>query len=353
MAGLCRMRRQYGAARPVYRRLTMAMKRCPVCGERYSDTYKYCPFCEEEDLEREEEPRRAPARSGRRAGGSRQPNLVTPVLVVLIILMAALLIYLLKGDEIARKLHKDDEADKPGVEDQIPQTPPTVKDPVAKDPVASDPNGADPDAQEPGGNMPDGPDTSEPGDTTPPASPTSSYAAANALPGGLTLTNVASNDFTRGISEGAYRVKVSGGSGSYTWISEDPGIASVDSDGNVTPISAGVTHVLVTDGTRKAVCTVRVTGGGSAPATTPSTGTTQPSTSGGTLKAGAARVVNGGNGVRVRSGPGTNYDILATVPNGGSVQVVQSAGDGWYEITFSNVGGVKTTGYMKGDYLSN
>ena len=26
----------------------MAMKRCPVCGEKYSDTYKECPFCEEE-----------------------------------------------------------------------------------------------------------------------------------------------------------------------------------------------------------------------------------------------------------------------------------------------------------------
>lgn len=333
----------------------MAMKRCPVCGERYSDTYKYCPFCEEEDLEREEEPRRAPSRSCRRVGGSRQPNLVTPTLVVLIVFMAALLIYLLWGDKISEKFHKDDGPDKPGVEDAVPQTPPAVKDPVAKDPVAADPNGTDPDAQEPGGNMPDGPDTSAPGDTTPPASPTSSYAAANALPGGLTLTNVVANDFTRGISEGAYRVKVSGGSGTYTWISEDPGIASVDSDGNVTPISAGITHVLVTDGTRKAVCTVRVTGGGSTPVTTtPSTGTTQPSTSGsGTLKAGMATVINGGNGVRVRSGPSTSYEILATIPNGGSVQVVQSAGDGWYEITFSNVGGVKTTGYMKGEFLSN
>ena len=28
-------------------------------------------------------------------------------------------------------------------------------------------------------------------------------------------------------------------------------------------------------------------------------------------------------------------------------------GDDWYEITFSNVGGVTTTGYMKGEFLSN
>ena len=65
-------------------------------------------------------------------------------------------------------------------------------------------------------------------------------------------------------------------------------------------------------------------------------------------------VVNGGNGVRVRSGPGTSYDILATVPNGGSVRIVRSTGtDDWYEITFSNVGGVTTTGYMKGEFLAN
>ena len=75
---------------------------------------------------------------------------------------------------------------------------------------------------------------------------------------------------------------------------------------------------------------------------------------GGSLKTGKAVVVNGGNGVRVRSGPGTSYDILATVPNGGSVQVVRATGtDDWYEITFSNVGGVTTTGYMKGEFLSN
>ena len=335
----------------------MAMKRCPVCGERYSDTYKYCPFCEEEDLE-QEEPRRAPGRGMQHAAGGRQPNLVTPTLVVLILFMAALLVYLLWGDKIAGKFKKDDELDKPGVEDPIPQTPPAVKDPVAKDPATADPN---PDTQEPDGSMPDGPDANTPDNNTPdanapdtatPAGPTSSYAAANALPGGLTLNKT---DFTRKVSEGAVELRVSGGSGTYTWISEDPGIASVDSSGKVTPISAGNTNVLVTDGSRKAVCIVRVTGGGSAPSTTaPSTtpSTTTPS-SGGSLKAGPATVVNGGNGVRVRSGPGTNYEILATVPNGGSVQVVQSVGNDWYEITFSNVGGVKTSGYMKGEFLSN
>jgi len=35
------------------------------------------------------------------------------------------------------------------------------------------------------------------------------------------------------------------------------------------------------------------------------------------------------------------------------VKIVKSAGDGWYEITFSGPGGRDTTGYMKGDYLAN
>ena len=326
----------------------MAMKRCPVCGERYSDTYRYCPFCEEEEMEREEEPRRVPSRSGRRVGGSRQPNLVTPTLVVLILLMAALLIYLLWGDKIAEKFKKDDEPDQPGVENTVP-TPPEVKDPVAADPNLVDP--VDPVDPEPDGNMPDNPDTVTPPVTVPPANPVSSFETANALPGGLTLSK---SDFTRSVSEGAWQLKVSGGSGTYTWISQDPGIASVDSSGSVTPISAGNTTILVTDGSKKATCIIRVTGGSSTGTTsTPSTGTSGSGSTGGALKAGPATVINGGNGVRVRSGPGTSYDILATVPNGGSVRVGQSAGDGWYEITFSNVGGVTTTGYMKGEFLSN
>ncbi len=37
----------------------MAMKRCPDCGEKYSDTYKYCPFCEEEEVLRKGKDREA------------------------------------------------------------------------------------------------------------------------------------------------------------------------------------------------------------------------------------------------------------------------------------------------------
>lgn len=347
----------------------MTMKRCPVCGERYSDTYKNCPFCEEEEYEEEEQQeivRRpilregvpSPGRGGRSAYG-----IVTPILIVLIVLMATLLVYLLYGDKIADKLSSkappDDSGD-PAI--TTPVQPPSgttpAKDPAGTGPDGTEPGGTGPDSGEPagtpdGGSMPEGSGGTASGGDAPNGG--MSYASAAALPGGLTLNNT---DFTRPVSAGPYQLRVSGGTGTYSWISEDPAIATVSSDGTVTPVARGVTNVVVTDGSKKAICIVRVTGG-SAPApsgggTTAAPGTTEaPASSGGSLKTGKAVVVNGGNGVRVRSGPGTDHDILATIPNGGSVQVTSDAGNGWYAITFTATGGVTTAGYMKGEYLAN
>ena len=256
---------------------------------------------------------------------------------------------------------------------------------AAGDPAVTDPDDPDPDASsEPGetetpddGSMPEGGNaggtssggtssggTSSGGTNSGGTSGTSgmSYASAAALPGGLTLSRT---DFSRKVSEGDWQLKVSGGTGTYTWISENPSIAKVSSDGTVTPVASGTTNVVVTDGSKKAICIVRVSGsassGGTSSGGTSSGGTSSGGTSSGggsaapsgSLRTGRATVINGGNGVRVRSGPGTNYEILATIPNGGSVQVVSSAGNDWYEITFTAVGGVTTSGYMKGEFLSN
>ena len=84
----------------------MAMKRCPICGEKYSDTYKDCPFCEEEEALREGEQLR---RSGHRTARSRQFSLITPTLIVLILIMAGLLVYLLYGDQIKERFGKNDQ----------------------------------------------------------------------------------------------------------------------------------------------------------------------------------------------------------------------------------------------------
>ena len=321
----------------------MAMKRCPVCGEKYSDTYKECPFCEEEEALREGEKLRR-SRGGHRASRSRQFSLITPTLIVLILIMAGLLVYLLYGDQLAEKFKKGGETATPPTEDVTPVKPaPTEQ----EKPDVTEP---EPSEEEPGAMPEEDPNAAPGSSTTAPTAPAAQtdYDKMMALPSGLTLSTT---DFTlKNVGETA-TIKVSGGSGSYTWASEDEGVASVDGSGKVTAISRGTINIVVSDGSKKGVCIVRCSISGSAAAAPSGSGTTAASGSG--LQAGSAKVINGGNGVRVRSGPGTNYDILATIPNGGSVKIVESAGDGWYKITFSDVGGATATGYMKGEFLAN
>ena len=309
----------------------MAMIRCPKCGEKYSDTSRECPFCEEEQaLLDGEEIRRSPRR-GRRAAHSRQFNLITPTLIVLILLMAGLLIYLLYGDKLAEKFGGEKAPETP-VEDVTPGTMP------------EEPDVQEPD--DPSGIMPEEPDTPPQDEPEQPAEQEpSDYETAAKLPNGLSLSTT---DFTLKSLGESHTIRVSGGSSTYQWMSQDDGIASVDQNGKVVAVSNGTVNVLVTDGSKKAVCIVRVNAAGGTTTTTPAA----PAESG-ALKAGPAVVVNGGNGVRVRSGPGTNYEILASVSNGADIQIVESAGDGWYKITFSGAGGKITTGYMKGDFLKN
>ena len=306
----------------------MAMKRCPVCGEKYSDTYKNCPFCEEEAALRGGGKVR---RGGRRTAGKQKVNLLTPTLIILILIMAALLIYLLFGDRFQKE---PDKQAAPPVEEVQPQQP------EVEAPIDTEPEGS---------GMPEDPEGTEqdPGTTTAPAA--SKYETASKLPDGLTLSTT---DFTLKAAGETHTIQVSGGSGSYTWLSDDDGVASVDQTGKVTAISRGTINVLVTDGSKKAVCIVRCSFSGTL-TTTPGTGTGTGTAASGTLHTGSAVVINGGNGVNVRSDPSTDHAPLATVPNGASVQIIGSAGDGWYKITFSGVGGVETAGYMKGDFLKN
>ncbi len=315
----------------------MAMKRCPVCGEKYSETYKNCPFCEEEAaLQQGGEIRRNGAgKGGRRvARKGQQPNLLSPILIVLIVVMAALLTYLLFGDRIAGWLAGDGSGSQ--TETVTPVEPSTGDGETDDGETADGVMPEDPDLTE-------DPDTGETGET---GAAELDYAAAAALPEGLTLS---STDFTLFSAGETNALTVSGGSGTYQWFSEDEGVASVDADGVVTAVSSGNVEIVVTDGEHKGTCIVRVRAASSSTGST-STGSGSAESSG--LTAGPAVVVNGGNGVRVRSGPGTDYEALATVPNGSSVQIVESAGNGWYKITFAGAGGAATEGYMMGEYLA-
>ena len=299
----------------------MAMKKCPVCGEKYSDTYRSCPFCEEEKNFRR-------GKSPKRKGGHRVsqggPCLLSPMLVIAIVLMAALLIYLLFGKAIGEKLGWG-------------QNPAGSENPG----IVSSEDGSSSGASSSGASS----SGEEPVVDPEPAGLT--YEAAFALPDGLTLSKT---DYSTNVGDPDVTLSVSGGSGSYTWLSENDAIATVSESGTVTAVAGGTINILVTDGNQKAVCIVRVKGG-SAPVT-PTT-PVDPAPSGGSLKLGAATVINAPGGVNVRSGPGTENAAIASLVNGNEVTIKADAGNGWYEITFVGNGGVDTDGYVKGEFLAN
>ena len=301
----------------------MAMKKCPACGEKYSDTYRTCPFCEEEkNLRRGKSPRR---RGGHRVspGG---PSFLSPVLVAAIVLMALLLLYLLFGKAIGEKLGWG-------------QNPAGSEDPGIVSSQGGSSSGASSSGASSGGASSSG---EEPVVDPEPAGLT--YEAAFALPDGLSLSKT---DYSTNVGDPAVTLSVSGGSGSYTWLSEDEAIAAVSDSGEVTAAANGTVNILVTDGNRKGLCIVRVKGGG-----TPVTPEPEPDPSG-TLRQGAATVINAPGGVNVRSGPGTENEAIASLVNGNSVTVKADAGNGWYEISFAGNGGVETSGYVKGEFLQN
>ena len=278
----------------------MAMKTCPVCGEKYSDTYRSCPFCEEEkNFRRGKGPKRKGGHRVRQGG----PSLLSPMLVIAILLMAVLLIYLLFGKAIGEKLG------------------------WGQNPAGSEPSGAVSSQGSSGasssGASGSGASSSGEEPVVDPEPAGLTYEAALALPDGLTLSKT---DYSTNVGDPDVTLSVSGGSGSYTWLSENDAIATVSESGKVTAVANGTVNILVTDGNQKAVCIVRVKGG-SAPAT-PTT-PTDPTPTGGSLKLGAATVINAPGGVNVRSGPGTENEAIASLVNGNEVTIKADAGNGW------------------------
>ena len=314
----------------------MAMKRCPDCGEKYSDSYKYCPFCEEEEILKE-----GKGRGSRRARQSKGFSVLTPVLIVLIIVMAGLLMFLLKSD----KQPTEPVTPQPGVE-----TPDNTADPGSTE---------DPDNTTDPGVIPDEPDTepADPDTNTNSGSNTNTNTSTNtgAAGGEATIVNaetgvnVRPDASTNGAAiaslKNGDKVQVvrDAGNGWYEITFSGPGGRDTSGyvKGDFLSTTAGSSTTTTT----------------TTPSTTTNTNTTTSgsgtSTSGGSLKTGSAKVTNAAGGVNVRPGPSASGTPVASLKNGDAVQVIKSAGDGWYEITFTGPGGKDTSGYMKGDYLTN
>lgn len=209
----------------------MAMKRCPVCGEKYSDTYRSCPFCEEEAAMRSgDAPRR---RGGGRRVAGKGGGVLSPILILVILILSGLLIYLFFGDAIAQRFFGNSSGNQAAVSSGVSSA-------------------------ESSSSAITEPDVSEP----------SSSKSEDTVP--ETAVTLSKEDFTLNAGE-TYTLTAANGGGKYTWESTDDGVASVSEDGKVTAISSGTATISVTDGYTTAECIVRVKG--TASGTTTSDGT--------------------------------------------------------------------------------
>ncbi|BAK98544.1 hypothetical protein OBV_13460 [Oscillibacter valericigenes Sjm18-20] len=219
----------------------MAMKRCPVCGEKYSDTYKYCPFCEEEEAMKGERPLHR--RGGKRSSSRKDPSILTPVLIIVILVLALMLGWLFFGDSIKEKLGGGAASGASSSQSSQSQS------------------GGSSASSSGSASLPESGDSSlNPDSSTGTGTGTGELSVEEvaALPDTLTLSTT---DFTIPVGDPAVKLTATGGSGTYTWYSEDDGIASVDENGTVTAVSAGTINIYATDGTGKGLCIVRVKSG--------------------------------------------------------------------------------------------
>lgn len=219
----------------------MSNRRCPKCGEEYSDTYRSCPFCEEEDAIKHGRPlhrrggRRLEKRQNSNGGAGGVMLLLTGIIILCVVG------YVFFGDRVA---------DAVGIRDTQEPSPPSA-DQTETGPQAP----PEPDIQTPEPSVSDGDEPSpgvEPVISDAPSEP----AADPAEPAGpLTLSQT---DITIPAGETG-RLTASGGSGEITWSSSNPEIASVDG-GSVTGKAGGTVTITAVSGEEAATCQVKVEG---------------------------------------------------------------------------------------------
>ena len=204
--------------------------------------------------------------------------LITFILVLIILFLSGVLIYLRYGDLILNRVYQFTDG-KLGVETGVTSLPgrndangaSVTNDNDGASVTNDESDGASGESGDVGGGEAGAvPDDETPDDiewTTVPDGETAvveptpepvtlDYAAAKALPDGITLST---HDFTlRTLGESA-TVRVTGGSdGPFTWISENPSVAAVDENGKITAVSHGTVNVIVTDGVKKGLCVARM-----------------------------------------------------------------------------------------------
>lgn len=196
----------------------MSLIKCRRCGEMFSDSYKTCPFCEEDDAYYGG---RVKKRRSRRAEAPRRkaPSILGPVVVLVLILLVLLVVWLLFGEKIKTSIV----GEKPPITDVTP-----TPDPVTPDPVTS-------------------------------AATISLNRAVLALAVGEKETLKVNEETEE----------------TCTWSSSDPTVATVSDSGEVTALAAGNAVITAKVGDAEATCSLTVKDAGDS-TTTPDNNTTKP-----------------------------------------------------------------------------
>ena len=196
----------------------MSLIKCRRCGEMFSDSYKTCPFCEEDDAYYGG---RVKKRRSRRAEAPRRkaPSILGPVVVLVLILLVLLVVWLLFGEKIKTAIV----GEKPPITDVTP-----TPDPVTPDPVT-------------------------------PAATISLNRAVLALDVGEKETLKVNEETEE----------------TCTWSSSDPTVATVSDSGEVTALAAGNAVITAKVGDAEATCSLTVKDAGDS-TTTPDNNTTKP-----------------------------------------------------------------------------
>lgn len=204
----------------------MSLIKCPKCGEMFSDSYKTCPFCEEDEAYYSGKVRKGRGRRTAESSKRRAPSILGPVAVVVLILLVVLVVWLIFGDRIKDAI---DGSEKPPITNV---------------------------------------DTPDDGTATPDDTAVTPTISLNRTVLVLSIGDKES-------------LKVNGTEETVAWSSSDPTVASVTSSGDVTALAKGNAVITAAVGEESVACTVTVkseddTSGDNSTTTTKPNDTTKP-----------------------------------------------------------------------------
>lgn len=181
----------------------MSLIKCPKCGEMFSDSYKTCPFCEEDEAYYSGKVRKGRGRRTAESSKRRAPSILGPVAVVVLILLVVLVVWLIFGDRIKDAI---DGSEKPPITNV---------------------------------------DTPDDGTATPDDTVVTPTISLNRT---VLVLSVGDKE----------SLKVNGTEETVAWSSSDPTVASVTSSGDVTALAKGNAVITAAVGEESVACTVTV-----------------------------------------------------------------------------------------------